>query len=97
MYAQIIDDKIIAVFNSLQSFPCELIDSEDVRYIHYMNAQVLVSDAKSALDKSDSVYIRAAKDRIEWPEEWKQYVTALRQVVSTGVGPIPEQPSYPQI
>jgi hypothetical protein len=52
--------------------------------------------AMEELDKSDMVAIRCLKAGVPFPQEWKDYVTALRLIVATGEGSLPEQPVYPE-
>lgn len=52
--------------------------------------------AKAALEKSDMTALRCLKAEVEFPQSWKDYVSALRQIVSGGAGPLPVRPDYPE-
>jgi len=52
--------------------------------------------AVSLLDKSDKVATRCFKAGIPFPDEWKTYVTRLRDVVSGASNIIPDMPEYPE-
>lgn len=55
----------------------------------------LISQAQSALDKSDLVATRCFKAGVPFPSEWQAYVASLRAIVSSGAGALPTQPDYP--
>lgn len=60
------------------------------------NAKVaLIAQAQSALDASDITFIRCVEEGLTWPQEWKEYRTALRAMVSTGAGTMPARPAWP--
>lgn len=58
-------------------------------------AQIAVSAAKQALVDSDTVFIRCGKAGVPWPNEWQQYVEALRAIVG-GISTATELPTRPQ-
>lgn len=62
-------------------------------------ADAPVIDCKSlalaALDVSDSTALRCFKSGIAFPAEWQNYITALRGIVKSGAGPLPDRPAYP--
>lgn len=51
--------------------------------------------AKKELEKSDLVAMRCLKDGIAYPQAWRDYDAVLRQIVNTGEGEMPAQPTYP--
>lgn len=55
----------------------------------------LKEKAQGALDKTDLTAIRCMKSGISFPQEWQDYVTALRLIVKDGDGDFPVQPNYP--
>jgi len=55
----------------------------------------LKAQAQAALDSSDMTALRCVKAGVAFPEEWQTYVTALRDIVSSGTGTIPDRPAYP--
>lgn len=67
----------------------KLVSSEDI-------PDDLVSPALSALLQSDMVALRCFKASIPFPEEWKDYVLALRSVVSGESEKMPEKPDFPK-
>ena len=52
--------------------------------------------AQEELDRSDLVALRCFKAGIAFPPEWVTYCESLREIVRTGVGPLPQRPEYPQ-
>ena len=59
---------------------------------------ILLRNAQAALWKTDSVYLRAAKDGHVWTDEWKAYTAALRAIVNgtdTTSTALPTMPAYP--
>ena len=56
----------------------------------------LKASAQMALDKSDLTALRCLKSGALFPAEWQAYVLALRNIVNTGIGPMPVQPAYPE-
>lgn len=52
--------------------------------------------AYDALAKSDMTALRCIKAGIAFPLEWQEYVANLREIFQTGIGSLPEQPSYPE-
>lgn len=52
--------------------------------------------AKDALAKSDMVALRCFKASVPFPEEWKDYVLALRSVVNGESEEMPEKPDFPE-
>lgn len=58
------------------------------------SAQVLKIAAHRALERSDMTAIRCFKAGILFPQEWQDYVTALRAIVNGGAGPLPAQPEF---
>ena len=68
-------------------------------YTEYLSEQqklVFKAEAQAALDRSDLVALRCFKANILFPAAWTAYCEALREIVRTGEGPLPEQPEYPQ-
>lgn len=63
------------------------------------SAEVVQSNNKMAaalaLQKSDIVAIRCVKAGVPFPQEWVQYVNALRDALTSGNN-IPDQPPYPE-
>lgn len=56
----------------------------------------ITNEAVLALDKSDMVAIRCIKAGIAFPDEWKIYVEALRDVINGNSTTLPETPLYPE-
>lgn len=52
--------------------------------------------AYDALAKSDMTALRCIKAGIAFPLDWQDYVATLRDIFQTGIGPLPEQPPYPE-
>lgn len=75
----------------------EMTDAEVAEFSAAQSA-VQVAQAKSdlkasiqaALDRSDMTALRCFKAGVSFPDEWKTYVTALRN------GTLPTQPAYPK-
>lgn len=55
-----------------------------------------VREARSALEASDRVAIRALKSGGSYPEAWQAYDDQLRAIVNGADGPLPPQPAYPE-
>jgi hypothetical protein len=57
------------------------------------------TQARTALDTSDTVVIRCAEHGVAVPDDWKTYRAALRAIISTSAGdpatPLPDRPGYP--
>ena len=51
--------------------------------------------AQSQLSVNDKVAIRCAKAQVAYPAEWLAYDIALRAIVISGTGPLPDAPTYP--
>lgn len=51
--------------------------------------------ARSALSASDVTILRCAERNELVPEAWADYRESLREVMRTGVGPLPDRPPYP--
>jgi hypothetical protein len=57
----------------------------------------LIKDrAYDELAKSDMTALRCVKAGIPFPIEWQEYVADLREIFQTGIGPLPDQPPYPE-
>lgn len=54
------------------------------------------TQAQEALALSDKVALRCFKAGVLFPPEWSSYVKALRAVFTTGIGPLPLQPPFPE-
>jgi hypothetical protein len=52
--------------------------------------------AYDELAKSDMTALRCVKAGIPFPTAWQEYVAALREIFQTGIGPLPDQPPYPE-
>lgn len=52
--------------------------------------------AYDALAQSDMTALRCVKAGVVFPLAWQEYVTSLRDIIQTGLGPLPEQPPYPE-
>lgn len=65
-------------------------------YLSEQQKTVYKAEAQAALDRSDLVALRCFKANILFPAAWTTYCEALREIVRTGEGPLPEQPEYPQ-
>jgi len=79
----IIDEELVQVWQTRPSTEEELIG--------------LIKDrAYDALIQSDITALRCVKAGILFPVEWQEYVTSLREIFQTGIGPMPEQPPYPE-
>lgn len=61
-----------------------------------INSSILIAKAQKRLDKSDIVALRCFKAGVLFPQEWQDYVTALRAIVNGAPGPLPDPPSYPK-
>jgi hypothetical protein len=59
-------------------------------------ASELRKAALDALSANDRVAVRCLKASVAYPTEWLDYDVALRAVIATGTGPLPEQPDFPQ-
>lgn len=57
---------------------------------------LLKDRAYDALIQSDFTALRCVKAGIAFPIAWQEYVVNLREIFQTGVGPLPEQPPYPE-
>jgi hypothetical protein len=79
---------------------------EDIEFTDEQQAEVYSSrvaamaqsskrTAQTLLDETDMVAIRCSKAGVEFPTEWRSYVTELRNIIRTGTGNIPTKPSYP--
>lgn len=74
------------------------------RYAALSAAQALEAEAFVALQRTDLTMTRIAEavslGLSSWTADdvvaWVEYRRALRAVVSTGEGPIPDRPAYPQ-
>lgn len=66
-----------------------------VETIEYDDAPVLKARAQKALDASDMTAMRCFKAGVVFPTAWKNYVSALRSIVSGGAGPLPARPDFP--
>lgn len=53
------------------------------------------ADAQAALDASDMTMLRCVEADISVPAEWKNYRIALRDIMKSGVGPLPKRPPFP--
>ena len=51
--------------------------------------------ARIELDASDMVALRCFKAGAAWPQDWKDYCTALRKIVRGGGDTLPVRPPYP--
>lgn len=79
----IIDEELVQVWQTRSRTEEELIG--------------LVKDrAYDALIQSDITALRCVKAGILFPTEWQEYVASLREIFQTGIGPLPEQPPYPE-
>jgi hypothetical protein len=58
-------------------------------------AAQLQQEAQMLLNKSDQTVGRCYEGGVPVPEAWKAYRSALRTIVSTGVGSLPNRPEYP--
>lgn len=54
-----------------------------------------ISPARDALAASDITVLRCVEQGVAVPEAWVVYREALREVVRTGEGPLPERPDWP--
>lgn len=70
--------------------------AEETANVTAAAAQELKSNARAALEKSDMTALRCLKAEVEFPQSWKDYVSALRLIVSGGAGPLPVRPDYPE-
>jgi hypothetical protein len=59
------------------------------------NVASLKAQAQLALDKSDVTVGRCYEAQVPVPDAWKAYRAALRAIVTTGAGALPERPAYP--
>jgi hypothetical protein len=59
-------------------------------------AQRPADGARAALARSDVTVLRCVEAGVPVPADWRTYRQALRAVVSTGVGPVPVAPPYPE-
>lgn len=51
--------------------------------------------ARDALRTSDTTILRCAEQNMLVPDAWADYRQALRDIVQSGEGPLPERPPYP--
>jgi len=51
--------------------------------------------ARIELDASDTVALRCFKAGVAWPQDWKDYCDALRNIVRGGGDTLPVRPPYP--
>lgn len=51
--------------------------------------------ALTALEVSDTTALRCFKAGVPFPAEWQNYTSALRGIVKSGTGPLPDHPAYP--
>lgn len=51
--------------------------------------------ARAALDASDVTVLRCYEALVDVPEDWRIYRAALRAIVASGHGPIPDAPPFP--
>lgn len=51
--------------------------------------------ATRLLSLSDVTVLRCLENGISVPAEWAAYRAALRDIMATGTGPLPQQPAYP--
>lgn len=58
-------------------------------------AAQLAAQAQSLLDKSDVTLLRCLENGVGVPQAWRDYRTALRNVVSGSSSTIPTRPQYP--
>ncbi len=72
------------------SFITNMMVSEEQQIEH------LVEDAKEALAKSDITLLRCLEAGFPIPHDWAVYRHALRVIIQTGYGVLPEHPQYPQ-
>jgi hypothetical protein len=58
--------------------------------------RILKSAASAALNQSDTVVIRCAEAGVAVPQDWKDYRSALRAIISgTAIVALPVKPAYP--
>lgn len=55
----------------------------------------LTDAAKSELEATDMVAIRCVKAGVDFPADWKQFVSVLREIIANGSGEMPIRPAYP--
>lgn len=51
--------------------------------------------AISLLRESDITVLRVLEDGLQLPDDWREYRSTLRQILTDGTGEIPERPAYP--
>lgn len=51
--------------------------------------------AQDLLSKSDSTILRCVENSVPIPNSWVTYREELREVITSGVGPLPIKPTYP--
>ena len=61
-----------------------------------MQAASLRKDAQAALLANDRVATRCNKAGVPYPPEWLAYDQALRTIIGTATGTLPERPAYPE-
>ena len=63
-----------------------------------INKELIVAQAQKALIDSNSIVMNCFENSITVPTDWVSYRSALRNVIKTGIGPLPTPPiSIPNI
>lgn len=88
----------LATFGDQPMSPAEIAarQKEEALAIPALVMSDLKDNAAEALDQTDMTALRCVKANIPFPDEWQDYVTNLRAVITSGVGPLPVRPAYPE-
>jgi len=78
------------LFNNMPTL--EELSSVFPDYAIEVNKKLFISQAQFALDKSDSVVMSYYENSIPVPASWISYRSELRNIIKTGIGPLPTPP-----